>query len=88
MLGLKNPFKREQDPFGVPKQFAAVHVITESADHYNFLVEHVTALDIVDFIQTEMGDEFYYICDWFVTAEDTEIQDEAVRLFEDAINEE
>ncbi|EQA7786723.1 hypothetical protein ACX818_001317 [Acinetobacter baumannii] len=88
MLGLKNPFKQETTQIEVQKQFAAVHVITESTDHYNFLVEHVTALDIVDFIQTEMGDEFYYICDYFVTAEDFEIQEEAVRLFDDALSEE
>lgn len=72
-------------PSSIQKQFAAVHLITESGDHYNLLVEHVTAYDIVNYIRSEMGDEFDYVCDWFITAEDPSISDAATKIISEAL---
>lgn len=67
-------------PSTIQKQFAAVHLITESSDHYNFLVEHTCAQDIVDYIKSQLDDEFYCIYDWFVTAESAIISSQATDL--------
>lgn len=70
---------------GQPKMFAAVHLISSSGDHYNLLVEHQTAQDIVDYIKVELHNELAYIDDWHVTAEDKSIGNKAVELLETAI---
>ena len=67
-------------PSSIQKQFAAVHVITEYDGHYNLLVEHTCAQDIVDYIKSQMGDEFYCIYDWFVTAESVIISNQVTDL--------
>lgn len=70
---------------GNPKMFAAVHLISTSGDHYNLLVEHQTAQDIVDYIKIELHNELAYIDDWYVTAEDKSIANKAVELLETTI---
>lgn len=70
----------------VGKQFAAVHLITESADHYNHLVEHNTPRDIVNYLIEQMGDEFYHVSDWFVTAENPDISDSTSELIGQTIS--
>ena len=75
----KNPLSKNATPL-INKQFAAVHVVSESADHYNLLVEHLSAKDIVDYIIDYLGDEFYHLSEWFITAENPNISDETSEL--------
>lgn len=49
------------------KVFSAVHIITESCDHYNYLFKVVGGDDLVDQLKDSLGDEFAYICDVYVT---------------------
>ena len=49
------------------KIFAAVHVITESFDHYNYLLEVQDCSDLVEQLVENLGDDFAYICDVYVT---------------------
>lgn len=49
------------------KAFAAVHVITESRDHYNYLLEVKDCSDLIEQLISNLGVEFAYICDVYVT---------------------
>ncbi|MGQ1358466.1 hypothetical protein ACT414_18880 (plasmid) [Acinetobacter baumannii] len=49
------------------KVFAAVHVITESCDHYNYLLEVQDCSDLIEQLISSLGDEFAHICDVYVT---------------------
>ena len=49
------------------KTFAAVHVITESCDHYNYLLQVNDERDLVTQLKDNLGDEFAYISNVYVT---------------------
>ncbi|ADG60040.1 hypothetical protein Acj9p140 [Acinetobacter phage Acj9] len=86
MFGLKKPqTTAPHAPFH--KMFAAVHLVTESSDHYNMLVEHANAQEILDYIKSEMGDELAYVCNWWISAEDVSIADYVSNNLEELINE-
>lgn len=49
------------------KLFAAVHIITESCDHYNYLLQVSDEQDLLTQLKDNLGDEFAYISDVYVT---------------------
>jgi len=62
-----DPLEHYREELGAKKVFAAVHIITESCDHYNYLLEVHDCTDLVEQLISNLGDEFAYICDVYVT---------------------
>jgi len=49
----------------------AIHVISESTDHYNFaLDENLTGEEVMEFLEDALGDEVDYIADLYVNLSD------------------
>lgn len=45
-------------------EYYAVHVVTESCDHYNFLMY---TDDVTETLKAELGEEFAYIIDYWIS---------------------
>lgn len=54
------------------KYFAAIHVITESSDHYNFLIQYDTINNAAAQIADSLDEEIEYVSDIFVTTNQSE----------------
>lgn len=63
--------------------YVAVHIVTESCDHYNWLLDVEYTTDVVEAL--DMGDELAYICDLYVDSNiGVEVDDEIKRLIREA----
>lgn len=63
--------------------YVAVHIVTESCDHYNWLLDVEYTTDVVEAL--DMGDELAYICDLYVDSNiSAEVDDEIKRLIREA----
>ncbi|APD20304.2 hypothetical protein AM24_110 [Acinetobacter phage AM24] len=65
-----NPLEHYREELNANKVFAAVHVITESCDHYNYLLEVQDCSDLIEQLISSLGHEFAHICDVYVTMPD------------------
>lgn len=62
-----NPLEHYREELKQTQAFAAVHVVTESCDHYNYLLEVQDCTDLIEQLISNLGDEFAYICDVYVS---------------------
>ena len=62
-----DPMEHYREEISAKKVFAAVHVITESCDHYNYLLEVQDCTDLIEQLISNLDDEFAYICDVYVS---------------------
>ncbi|QQO96338.1 hypothetical protein CPT_Minot_135 [Acinetobacter phage Minot] len=67
--------------------FAAVHLVTESTDHYNYLIEYNTIEDVLNELK-ELGTELGCVCDYYVDCQESFKGDEhkIKELLRDAID--
>ncbi|SSU39202.1 Uncharacterised protein [Acinetobacter baumannii] len=67
--------------------FAAVHLVTESTDHYNYLIEYNTIEDVLDELKG-LGTELGHVCDYYVDCQESAKEDEnqIIELLRDAID--
>lgn len=65
-----DPLEHYREELLVKRVFASVHVITESCDHFNYLLEVKDCSDLIEQLVLNLGDEFAYICDVYVTMPD------------------
>lgn len=66
---------------------AAVHVITESSDHYNYLIGFVSTEHFITQIKDKLGDELAHVSQLFVTTNIKEDDQVLKRLICDAVDE-
>lgn len=67
-------------------EYFAVHLVTESSDHYNLLVTQSdrNIPELVRYLQTKMGDEFPFISEYWIS--DTKNENFYLSELTDAIN--
>lgn len=60
--------------------YAAIHVVTESTDHYTYLIEFEDEQDIIEQLKTNLGEDFSTVCDVDVDQNHPDLEDRDLEL--------
>lgn len=64
--------------------FTAIHIVTESTDHYNYLIEYENISDVITRLE-KLGSELGCVCNTWVTTQVPEHRAEIENLLWDKI---
>lgn len=64
--------------------FVAVHIVTESCDHYNFLLSIKDVSNFISQIKDNMGEEMAHISNYYITTNVNEFD----KILENALSDE